>query len=198
MAPVRLESLRGKSLLDVGGVDGAYAFRAERARAAPVAVLDPLSVGYRSRRLWPALPGAHSGWQSAPAPHETDLWGPEQVPARWRFDTARQLLSSKVEAVTEDFMKCDLPRLGTWDVVLYLGVLYQMEDPLRALRRLARVTREQAIIETEAIAIPGYPEPLWRFFPGASSITTAATAGPPTWPPCAAGSLPQDSRERRL
>jgi hypothetical protein len=30
-------------------------------------------------------------------------------------------------------MTCDLRQLGTWDVVLYLGVLYHMEDPLTAL-----------------------------------------------------------------
>src|SRR5437868_4247562 len=35
-----LEDLNGLSVLDIGGADGAYAFRAERAGASPVAVLD--------------------------------------------------------------------------------------------------------------------------------------------------------------
>jgi tRNA (mo5U34)-methyltransferase len=160
-----LNSLRRTSLLDVGGVDGAYAFRAERAGAAPVAVLD--------HYLWSVDPDAYGrlylehlqAGKTPPAPHETSLWDPEHLPGRWRFDTARQLLGSKVEAIAEDFMECDLAQLGTWDVVLYLGVLYHMEDPLRALRRVATVTRRQAIIETEAVVISGYPEPLWRFFP---------------------------------
>jgi tRNA (mo5U34)-methyltransferase len=63
-------------------------------------------------------------------------------------------------------MDCDLKRVGLWDVVLYLGVLYHMPDPVGALRRLAAVTRQQAIIETETMFIRGHPEALWRFFPG--------------------------------
>ena len=34
----------------------------------------------------------------------------------------------------------DLADVGTFDVVLYLGVLYHMDEPLRALRRVASVT----------------------------------------------------------
>jgi hypothetical protein len=41
-----------------------------------------------------------------------------------------------------------------------------MPDPVRALRRVAAITREQAIIETEAMFIRSHPEALWRFFPG--------------------------------
>jgi len=65
-------------------------------------------------------------------------------------------------------MDGDLDALGQWDVVLYLGVLYHMEDPMRALRRLRAVTRELAVVETEAVAIPAFDhEAIWRFFPGA-------------------------------
>ncbi len=65
-------------------------------------------------------------------------------------------------------MTCDLDALGRWDVVLYLGVLYHMEEPLTALRRVAAVTGELAVVETEAVVVPGLEhESLWRFFPGA-------------------------------
>jgi tRNA (mo5U34)-methyltransferase len=70
-----------------------------------------------------------------------------------------------VSALALDFMACDLGEVGVWDIVLFLGVLYHIEDPLRALRRVFAVTRHEAIIETEAVVIPGHPEPLWRFFP---------------------------------
>jgi tRNA (mo5U34)-methyltransferase len=160
------DDLRGQSLLDIGGADGAYAFRAERAGASRVAVLD--------HYVWSVDPDAYgrlylehvSAGRTPPAPHESDLWDPERLPGRWRFDTARQLLGSKVQAIAADFMDCDLEELGSWDVVLYLGVLYHMEDPLRAMRRVAAVTRRQVIVETEAVVVPGRPEPLWRFFPG--------------------------------
>jgi tRNA (mo5U34)-methyltransferase len=161
-----LENLHGQRLLDIGGADGAYAFLAERAGASPVAVLD--------HYVWSVDPDAYGrlyndhvrAGKTPPAPHESDLWDPERLPGRWRFDTARQLLGSKVQAFAADFMECDLEELGAWDVVLYLGVLYHMEDPLRAMRRVAALTRRQAIVETEAIVVPGHPEPLWRFFPG--------------------------------
>jgi tRNA (mo5U34)-methyltransferase len=159
------DDLSSSSLLDIGGVDGAYAFRAERAGASPVAVLD--------HYVWSIDPDAYGrlyrrsveAGTTPPAPHETDLWDPDRLPGRWRFDTARQLLGSRVQALAGDFMDCDLAAVGTWDIVLFLGVLYHMEDPLRALRRVFAVTRRQAIIETEAVVIPGHPEPLWRFFP---------------------------------
>jgi hypothetical protein len=47
-------------------------------------------------------------------------------------------------------MSRDVASIGSWDIVLRRGVLYQAEDPLRVLRRLAAVTRRQAIFETEA------------------------------------------------
>lgn len=52
--------------------------------------------------------------------------------------------------------------------MLYLGVLYHMEEPLTALRRVAAVTGKLAVVETEAAVIPGLKhEALRRFFPGA-------------------------------
>jgi tRNA (mo5U34)-methyltransferase len=160
-----LGSPAGRSLLDIGGVDGAYAFRAEHAGASHVAVLD--------HYLW-ATDADHYGeiyrkhidqGETPPAPHESDAWHPDTTPSRWRFDAARQALGSRVEAIPVDFMDCDLDATGMWDIVLYLGVLYHMPDPVRALRRVAAVTREQAIIETEAMFLRGHPEALWRFFP---------------------------------
>lgn len=161
----RLGDLSGRSLLDIGGVDGAYAFLAEQAGAAHVAVLD--------HYIWSADANAYSriyrehvaAGATPPAPHESDAWHPRTTPARWRFDVARQALRSNAEAISLDFDECDLGAIGEWDIVLYLGVLYHMPDPVRALRRVAAVTREQAIIETEAMLIRSHPEALWRFFP---------------------------------
>ncbi|HSZ04691.1 MAG TPA: DUF1698 domain-containing protein [Solirubrobacteraceae bacterium] len=103
--------------------------------------------------------------KTPPAPHESEAWHPDTTPTRWRFDTAKQALQSRVRAIPLDFADCDLVAVGAWDVVLYLGVLYHMPDPVGALRRVAAVTRQQAIIETEAMFVRGHPEALWRFFP---------------------------------
>jgi tRNA (mo5U34)-methyltransferase len=160
-----LGDLSGRSVLDIGGIDGAYAFWAERHGAGPVAVLD--------HYLWATDAGRYAAMYNEhvqaghvpPAPHESDAWRPETTPSRWRFDLARQALRSSVRAMPLDFTACDLAEVGHWDVVLYLGVLYHMSDPVAAIRRVAEVTRQQAIIETEAIFIRGHPEALWRFFP---------------------------------
>jgi tRNA (mo5U34)-methyltransferase len=168
LAGVDLPDLRGKTVLDVGGWDGFFAFAAEAAGAARVAIID--------HYMWSLdLPGMTAYWARckeegvAPRPyHETEFWHPDTLPGKAGFDTARELRSSRVEAIVDDFMTTDLDALGRWDVVLYLGVLYHMENPMLALRRLGRVARERAIVETEAAVIPGFEhQALWRFFPGA-------------------------------
>ena len=163
-----LPDLHGKSVLDIGGWDGFFALEAERCGAARVAVVD--------HYMWSMdSPGQQDYWRRCrdegvpPRPyHETEFWHPDTLPGKRGFDLAREALGSAVEEIVADFMTCDLAALGQWDVVLYLGVLYHMEEPLTALRRLAAVTRERAVIETEAIVVPGLEhEALWRFFPGA-------------------------------
>jgi tRNA (mo5U34)-methyltransferase len=165
---LHLPELAGKTVLDVGGWDGFFAFEAERQGASRVAVLD--------HYVWSLdLAGQQRYWRECaaagvdPEPNElTEFWHPETLPGRAGFDTARELLDSRVNGIAGDFMTYDLDELGLWDIVLYLGVLYHMKHPLAALERLAKVTRDTAIIETEAVMIPGQEDQaLWQFFPGA-------------------------------
>jgi tRNA (mo5U34)-methyltransferase len=165
---MQLPPLEGRSVLDVGGWDGFFAFEAERRGAIRVAVLD--------HYFWSMELGAMTAYYRrcreegvSPRPyHEMPFWHPDEMPGKRGFDVAREALGSRVQAIPVDFMAVDLAQVGEWDVTFFLGVLYHMEDPLRALRRLATVTRELAVIETEAVVVPGYEhEALWRFFPGA-------------------------------
>jgi tRNA (mo5U34)-methyltransferase len=165
---IRLPDLTGRTVLDIGGWDGFFAFEAERRGAARVTVLD--------HYMWSLdIPAQQDYWRRCMAQgvaprayHETEYWHPDALPGRAGFDTARELRGSGVEPVVGDFATMDLAPLGRFDVVLFLGVLYHLTDPLGALRRLASLTRERAIIETEAVVIPGFEhEALWRFFPGA-------------------------------
>jgi tRNA (mo5U34)-methyltransferase len=74
-----------------------------------------------------------------------------------------------VEAVVADFQKVDLASLGEFDVVLYLGVLYHMKEPLTCLERVRAVTKEVAVIETEAVHLSGLEhEVLLQFHAGMS------------------------------
>jgi tRNA (mo5U34)-methyltransferase len=192
------EDLTGMSVLDIGGWDGWFAFEAERRGAGRVAVLD--------HYMWAIdVPAQQAYWRrcmdegTTPLPyHETDLWHPDTMPGRRGFDVAREALDSKVEAIAVDFMTADLAAIGVWDLVLYLGVLYHIEDPMAALRRVGAVTGRRAVIETEAVVVPGYEhEALWRFSPAPSSTATCRTGGRRTWPPSSARWVPRASAGRR-
>ena len=84
------------------------------------------------------------------------LWQPDDLPGKQGFETANRALGDQVECVVGDFMTMDLDSLGRFDVVLFLGVLYHLENPFDALKRLAQLTSEMAIISTQAIEVPGF------------------------------------------
>jgi len=70
------------------------------------------------------------------------------------FDIAHQILDSKVEFVTGDMFKLDLKSLGSFDLVLFLGVMYHLRNPFLAVETLASVCADHIIIETEIIPEP--------------------------------------------
>ena len=153
---LRLPDLRGKTVLDIGAWDGFFSFEAERRGARRVVALD--------HYVWSLDLPKHIRYTHecgergvAPLPYEkTPNWQPDKLPGKRGYDTAHKALDSKVETVVGDFMTMDLASLGPFDVVFFLGVLYHMEDPLAALRRVASLTNGVVIIETHAIALPGY------------------------------------------
>ena len=168
LAGLRLPNLRGKTVLDIGAWDGYYSFAAERLGARRVVALDHFvwSIDYDALKA----DRARSAEAGRPAEHpegRPGIWRPDELPGKQGFDLAREALGSRVEDVVADFMTVDLDELGTYDVVLYLGVLYHMRHPLLALERVARVTRELAVIETEAQVLPdGDQRALCEFFAG--------------------------------
>jgi tRNA (mo5U34)-methyltransferase len=152
-----MPELRGRSVLDIGAWDGANSFRAERLGARRVVALDHYVWGVdlsRRQQYWEEC--ARRGELPDHTLDETRFWDPA-LPGRRGFDLAREALGSSVKPVVADFMTTDLDALGSFDVVLYLGVLYHMREPLTALQRVRRVTREVAVIETEGIEIRGHP-----------------------------------------
>lgn len=128
------ESLAGKSVLDVGAWDGFFSFECERRGAARVAALD------------------HYSWGGGG-------WGDFRS-----FEYARAALQSKVEARKLDIPDLCVEAVGTFDVVLCLGVLYHVDDPFGLLRRLGRICRELLIVET-VYAMNLVPVPVARFLP---------------------------------
>jgi tRNA (mo5U34)-methyltransferase len=139
-SPIRLAridlpaSLAGQTVLDVGAWDGFFSFEAERRGAARVVASDYFS--------WHG-----SGWGSKAG-----------------FTLAREALGSRVEDVDIDVMDLSPNRVGLFDIVLFLGVLYHLRHPLLALERVASVTRRLLILET-VVDLVGIRRPAAAFYP---------------------------------
>jgi tRNA (mo5U34)-methyltransferase len=139
-SPVRLArvelpaSLEGMSVLDIGAWDGFFSFECERRGASRVVAADYYS------------------WHA-------DGWG-----SKAGFELARDALGSGVEDVDIDVMDLSPERIGTFDVVLFLGVLYHLRHPLLALERVASVARRLLILET-VVDLVGFDRPAMVFYP---------------------------------
>ncbi len=81
------------------------------------------------------------------------------------FELARQALGSRVEDVDIDVMDLSPERVGQFDVVFFLGVLYHLRHPLLALERIASVTRKRLFLET-VVDMVGVAGRRWRSIRG--------------------------------
>jgi tRNA (mo5U34)-methyltransferase len=97
------------------------------------------------------------------------------------FGVAAELLGSRVTYLQRNLYELTAADLGTFDIVLFLGLLYHLPDPLGALRVVRNLTRQSMYLET--LVLDFGPElddlPMMRFFSGSS------WAGDPTnyWGP---------------
>lgn len=78
------------------------------------------------------------------------------------FELASRVLRSKVRYVEGDITTIDPASLGTFDVVLCLGVIYHVPSPFDVLERLAPLARDLLVIETDTAANTN-PNPMARF-----------------------------------
>jgi len=136
MAPLELPAdLRGKSVLDIGAWDGVFSFEAERRGASRVLATDSYC------------------WNG-------EGWGTKEG-----FDTARRILGSGVEDFEIDVMDLSPERVGTFDVVLFVGVLYHLRHPLLALERVASVSADLLVFDSHT-AMSEERRPVMLFYPG--------------------------------
>jgi len=81
------------------------------------------------------------------------------------FDLARRALNSKVQALEIDILDLSPDKIGTFDLVLCLGVLYHMRHPLLSLEKVFSVTGNQLILET-TVELFSEDRPAMVFYPG--------------------------------
>lgn len=97
--------------------------------------------------------GARDGFFS----FECERRGAEVVPIDYAppeetgFVVAARILGSKLKPVQENVFDVTAEKYGTFDLVLFLGVLYHLRDPLRAIDQLRTVCRGRMILETHVI-----------------------------------------------
>jgi tRNA (mo5U34)-methyltransferase len=88
-----------------------------------------------------------------------DCWRPET------FLAAHRALGSRVEFHQLSVYELSRERLGAFDIVLLLGVLYHLRHPLLALERVCEVTRDLAVIESHVIDnMIDTPQPVMEFY----------------------------------
>jgi tRNA (mo5U34)-methyltransferase len=123
------DDLTGLRCLDVGTMDGYWAFAMERRGAAEVVAVDledpealdwPASLRHRVVKTMDETKGA-------------------------RFELARQALGSKVSRVLRSVYELD-DDLGQFDLVFCGDMLVHLKDPATAVERLRKVCRASAVV----------------------------------------------------
>lgn len=133
---VRLPAdLHGWSVIDVGAYDGFFSFEAEKRGASRVLAADDF------------------------------CWRLTGMASKEGFDLAHAALGSRVESRVIPVEDLSPETVGTFDLVLFLGVLYHSQDPLRYLRIVRSICTRQLILETHLDA-QDYPRPAMVFYPG--------------------------------
>ena len=128
-------SVAGQSVLDIGAWDGYFSFAAERHGARHVLATD------------------HFSW-SGPG------WG-----SKAGFDYVHLKTGSKVQAFDVDVFSLDPEKLGRFDNVFFLGVLYHLKNPFGGLEKAAAMCASHLLVETED-AMRDCPEPVMRYHLG--------------------------------
>jgi tRNA (mo5U34)-methyltransferase len=80
------------------------------------------------------------------------------------FEYARRSLASSVEDVEMEVMDITPERLGVFDLVLFLGVLYHLPHPVLGIKRVAAVTGKQMILETH-VDLLDHDRPAVAYYP---------------------------------
>lgn len=93
---------------------------------------------------------------------DTFVW--RELGRKRSFELARGALRSRVEDVEVEVLELSPERVGHFDIVLFLGVLYHLRDPLMALERVASVTDGLLVLETH-VDLTLTRRPAMAFYP---------------------------------
>jgi tRNA (mo5U34)-methyltransferase len=141
-------SLKGWTVLDIAGWDGALSFEAEKRGAERVVLNNLRNIADGDY----ALAGAGS-WEV----YKTNFRNPPY--SHWLEDgffskgarLLRQYFDSKLEILEGTVYELDKKAQSQFDLVLCCGLLYHLRDPCLALQVCRKLTKRQVIVETMCI-----------------------------------------------
>jgi len=139
------QDLKEKTVIDIGAWDGFFSFEAER-RGAEVLAVD--TYVWQRDKLW-------------------DIKAGKEIPHTGKagFNFARKILNSKVEDKEIEVMDLS-EKIGQFDLVLCLGILYHMEDPFGMCKRMFDITKKDGMLILETHLDSENTEyPVMSFYP---------------------------------
>jgi tRNA (mo5U34)-methyltransferase len=139
--------LSGMRVLDAGANDGAMGFACEHRNAAEVFALDHPTWGFANQE--------------------------NTAPRRQGFDLAHEALGSKVIPVVRDLDTEGFPPewAGTFDLVLFLGVLYHLRNFISVLQGAAGLLKPGGLLICEThVGCLEVPYPACRLYPNAELL----------------------------
>lgn len=133
------ERLDGRTVLDIGAWEGQFSFEAERRGASKVTAMDVWNTSTE-----PGSMGA--GFDN--------------------FMFCHQILNSRVQIENKNVYDLD-SKTGTFDLILFLEVLYHLQDPILGLKRVFSVLAPGGMVCLETwIDAEWIDEPAAIFYPG--------------------------------
>ena len=80
------------------------------------------------------------------------------------FHVAKKILNSKVVHMDEDFFNLKPAEVGKFDLIIFAGVLYHLENPLGAFRALKKLLSNTGLVVMETTTLPDeIKEPYMKF-----------------------------------
>jgi len=159
---------KGRTVLDVGAMEGGDSFAAEDAGAASVVAADVDH--YLQYDL-----GSNAAWSFVVDKHKHAVaQGPEAEWAflnakRFGFELCKAARASRARRVCSTVYELDPEVHGVFDVTMCFGLLYHLRHPLLAIDRIASVTGEVMLVNNQIYSGPSphdnavlYHNDTWR------------------------------------
>jgi len=132
-------ALDGQSVLDVGAWNGAFSFEAKRLGAGRVLATDLYA------------------------------WAHPSFGGLEKFLYVRKDAGLDIEYRILDTYQIKRDLVGDFDLVLFLGVFYHLEDPINVIANIAEVATSWLVVETH-LDLDDVPNPAMRYYPGAELV----------------------------